>query len=764
MLAVLGLLVMTGAAYYPAARAGFVWDDESYITHSRNERTPGDLWRIWTDPRSVPQYYPLVHTMFWVEYHLWGDRPAGYHVINIALHALGAVLLWRVLRRLKVPGAWLAAAIFAVHPIHVETVAWATERKNVLSGALAMGAMLALLRFYGVGDSKAKPPTGGTVAMGEQSEASTTGLNWSAYLCALVLFVAAVLSKTVVSVLPVVVVMLLWWKGRPLDRRHLLPLAPMLVVGAIFGSLTATLEKFHVGAIGQDWDFSLLERCLIAGRAFWFYIGKLLWPHPLVFVYPRWTIEAASAAAYIWPVAAAALFASFAALSSRFGRGMLVALGVFVVGLAPASGFFDVYPMRFSFVADHFVYLASVGVIVLGVAGASRGLSNRSRPVRIAAVSLAAVLLLVLGGLTWSRCHDYRDAQTLWLDTVEKNPGAMIGLHNLATMRFDEGRFDEALRYLEQARDARPKHPLAYETLGWFYEKRGEGDRAMEYYRRSIACYSGDEPQRGVAHQGLGRLLAERGDDAAAVEEFRRALRCRPWADEVTGLLGRSLLRLGRFEEAGGALERFIATRPTDVTALFALGSAYQKTGRLQLAAEHYMRVLQLDAAHAGAHNNLGAMHAAAGRAQVAIEHFAQAVKINEQDVSARMNLGMALAAAGRRDEAKVQLSDVLAREPDSVRGLLAMAQLLAGERGATAEVYDEAIALARRACELTERKDFMSLQTLAVVLRQAGRRAEGDKAMEEAARLAEAHGGHDVAKRLRANWAGETQPPPPAP
>src|SRR5688572_14862801 len=356
------LLAMTLIAYLPAFRAGFIWDDPDYVVNNATLRSLDGLRQIWFVPRATPQYYPLVHTSFWIEYQLWRLNPAGYHAVNVLLHALAAVLLWRVLKLLDVPGAWLAAAIFAVHPMHVESVAWVTERKNVLSGVFYLAAALAYFRSsFGLWGS----------GIGEDKDTAVDSSNTrhpkpdTRYSLSLGLFVCALLSKTVTASLPATILLVIWWKRGRITRRDVVPLIPFFVIGVALALNTARLEREHVGASGAEFDFSALDRILIAGRAAWFYAWKLIAPVNLSFIYPRWTIDDRAAWQYAFPLAAVALVAALFVLRHRIGRGPLVAILFFGGTLVPALGFFNVYPMRYTFVADHFAYHASIGIIVL---------------------------------------------------------------------------------------------------------------------------------------------------------------------------------------------------------------------------------------------------------------------------------------------------------------------------------------------------------------------------------------------------------------
>ena len=429
------IILLTVAAYIPAMHAGFIWDDDFYVTANPTLRSLGGLAAIWLKPGATIQYYPLVFTSFWVEHHLWGLHPFGYHLVNILLHAINAVLLWRVLQRLEIPGAWWAAAIFALHPVNVESVAWITERKNTLSGLFYLLAALAWLRY--------RPLT---------TSESAREPDWRYYWLALALFACALFSKTVTCSLPAVLMLVIWWKTGRLDKRDGLALAPWFGLGILSGLVTRWMEQ-RAGAHGAYWELSFVQRCLVAGRALWFYAGKLFWPRQFTFVYPRWEIDARAAWQYTFPLAALVVLAALWLLRSRIGRGPLAAVLCFAGTLVPALGFFDVYPFRYSFVADHFQYLACIGLITLTTSAVTvigRRITDEGR--RFDGTSAAAALLLILGATTWSQAHIYQNEEILWRDTLAKNPDASIAHNNLGIELQNMGRLPEAIEQLEQAR------------------------------------------------------------------------------------------------------------------------------------------------------------------------------------------------------------------------------------------------------------------------------------------------------------------------
>src|SRR5262245_28253324 len=583
-----GLLALTVLVYLPVLRAGFVWDDDDLVT--KNELLHG--WQGLADvglrPGSALQYYPLAFTSWWAQYHAWSLAAVGYHVVNVLLHGMSAVVLWLVLLRLGVPGAWTAAAVFALHPVHVESVAWVSELKNVQSGLFYLLAVLAALRWLAL-------------------DGAEPAVRRRAYGVALVCFVAAMLSKTVTVTLPVVLAMIVWWRRGTIGRPLVLALVPLVALGLAAGTLTLWMEHHYVGAIGAEWSLSLPERVLVAGRAPWFYLGKLVWPSELSFVYPRWTLDPSAWWQWLFPLGTVAVLAALVAFRGRLGRAPLVAALYFLVTLAPALGFFDVYPMRYSFVANHFQYLASLGPIVVVVAFAAKALADRPR----ARVALSGVLLAVLGALTWRQALAYRNPETLWRDTLAKNPSAMIAHNNLGTELLGQGRRREA---------------------------REEFEEAIRLARGSSAW----EP-----HNNLGRALMQEGQLAEAAEHFREAVRLaeaaasrpQPAVCVIHNNLGLALLNQNRVADAAVEFERSLQLRPDYTDALYNLGNARAIEGKLDEAEAAFTRVLQLDERYAVAHNSLGNVLAMRGLRDEAIRHYQRALEIDPAYADARANL-----------------------------------------------------------------------------------------------------------------------------
>ena len=570
------LAAMVLVAYAPATGAGFIWDDDAYVTANRTLRSVDGLRQIWFEPLATPQYYPLVHTTFWIEYHLWGPNAPRFHSINILLHATSAILLWRLLRRLRVPGAWLGAALFAVHPIAVESVAWITERKNVLSLTFALAAMLAFLRFAPAEENDAANDP-------QQSHSARPAARWGWYALAFGLFLAALLSKTVVASLPAVLLVIYWWKRGRLTWTETAPLVPFLMVGAGLGGVTAWLEIHRVGAEGEEWPQNIVERTLIAGRAAWFYAGKLAWPQPLTFFYPRWTIDISAWWQYLFPAAAVGLIVALWLARGRIGRGPLAAVLIFGGVLFPALGFLNVYPFRFSFVANHFAYHASIALLALAAAGGVLAARRISADLRGIAVLAAAIVLLSLVLVTGREASIYRSPETLYRATIERNPQSAISYANLALHLNDLGRYDEALEMARDAVRVGPREAAAHNNLGMVLLSLGNRDGfkpgQIEEAERHLNDCLAINPKYAPAFSNLAYIMITSRRNEEAMSFFSRALDIDPRDARSLYGMGMVLEATGKRAEAIDYYARAVEQNPRFVQARQALERAGQLAG-----------------------------------------------------------------------------------------------------------------------------------------------------------------------------------------
>lgn len=514
----LGIVGVVLVAYLPAIRGGFVWDDDSWTTKMAGLlRDVSGLRAIWFRPTAMQQYYPVTGTSFWIDFHLWGFQPLPYHLENVLLHAASAVLVWRLLRRLKVGGSWTAGALFGLHPLMVESAAWITERKNVLSVVLFLAAFRAYAAFdddwrpYGPGDSRA--PSG--IARRRRV---------GAYLLALLLFLCALLAKTVACTFPAVVLLVSWWRRGRLDwRRDVLPLLPFFVAASGMSALTAYLEVIHAGARGPDYVLTFPQRILIAGRAFWFYLDKLFWPANLCFVYPRWSPNPRVWTQWLYPVAAVAALGTLWRARERIGRGPLTAVLFYAGTLFPALGFVNLYYMRYSFVCDHWSYLPSIGITAL-FGSFLAALWERFRRFRLTGPAIVGGALLILGALTSQQADKYADLESLWRTTLACNPDGWIAYTNLGNLLFRRGDVDEAIVNFQRALRIKPDLYEAHTSLGVALGSTGQLGAALAELQTAIAI----NPAYAEAHYDLALVHERAGKLKDALHELEEAVRLKP--------------------------------------------------------------------------------------------------------------------------------------------------------------------------------------------------------------------------------------------
>jgi tetratricopeptide (TPR) repeat protein len=657
------LFVVTFAAYLPALDGQFLWDDDAHVT-APSLRSLSGLWRIWADARATQQYYPLTHSAFWLAYQLWGANPIGYHVLNVALHVASALLFWQVLRRLRVRGAWLAAAIFALHPVNVESVAWITELKNTLSGVFYLAALLAYLHF---------DPPGEALPATRRKGAVNDPRDWRVYGLALALFVGALLSKTVTASLPAALLLIVWWKeGRLSWRRHAVPLLPFFVIGAALGLTTAWVERHLLGAEGEAFAFTWVDRGLIAGRALWFYASKLLWPVNLIFIYPRWTIDRLAWWQYLYPASALAILLALWTVRGRLGRGPLAAALFFGGTLVPALGFFNVYPFLYSFVADHFQYLACLGLITLGSALIAGGLARAGAWQRPAGHAVCTVLLLVLAALTWRQAHLYQDLERLYRDVIARNPSGGMAYLNLGGFYWQQGRHAEAIDVYRTLIAVRPDYVRAYSNLGVVYASEGRYEEAIGLYRRALAI----KPDFMAAHYELGLAHAAQGRHADAIAEYRAALAIQPDSGAARYQLGRSLAARGQQAEAIAEYKAALGLTPDFVAGYQSLAAAYNDLGRYPDAIAALKAALAIMPGSSETYNNLGLLYRKHGQLAEAIAAYRSAIAIKPDFAAAYTNLGAAYGAQGNYREAIAAWQSAVRLDPSSSAGQAAQANI----------------------------------------------------------------------------------------
>jgi tetratricopeptide (TPR) repeat protein len=629
----LGLIVaVTVLAYWPALPGKLLWDDQAHVANP-DLRPVSGLVRIWTDIGATQQYYPVLHSAFWLEHRLWGDNVVGYHLVNVLLHACSAFLVLAIMRRLALPGAWLAALIFALHPVEVESVAWISEQKNTLSGVFCLSAVFLYLDF-------------------DQTRRR------SRYVAALGLFALAVLAKTVTGTLPAALLVVLWWKrGRISFSRDVLPLVPWFVLGVSAGVVTAWVERNFIGAQGPDFALTIMQRGLLAGRAACFYFEKLLWPRDLIFIYPRWKLDPGDWTQYVYPLVVVSVLVALVVLA-RTRRGPLAGCLVFLGTLVPALGFVNVYPFLYSFVADHFQYLAGLGIIIPASVALVEVFARQPLVARRWAPVAGAGLAALLAVLTWRQSATYRDSITLYRETLARNPDCWMAHNNLALASVKSpADAPEALRHYEEALRLKPDFAEAHVNLGNLLALLpGRASEARAHFEAALRI----QPELSGAHFGLGNLLADLpGHAAEALAHYEIAVRLDPHRVEILAALADALART---------------------------------PGRQPEAVERYEQALQLRPGSAQLHNNLGRELAAIpGRLPDAVSQFQAALICDPTLAAAQVNLGAAFVRMpGRLDDAIAQFQSALKLQPDLAALHFDLANALAKKPGHPQEAIDE--------------------------------------------------------------------------
>jgi protein O-mannosyl-transferase len=592
------LLLVVLLAYQPAWHGGLVWDDDAHVTAPALRSWHG-LYRIWFEVGATLQYYPFVHSVFWIEHKLWGDATLGYHLVNIFLHVAAAVMVAAILRRLAIPGAYLAAAIFALHPVQVESVAWITELKNTLSGVFYLAAALLYFRFD-----------------------RTRKTDW--YLSALGFFLLALLTKTVTGTLPGALLVIFWWqRGRLSWDRDVLPLAPFFLLGAGLGMFTAWWELKLNHCDGPEFELTRIARVLIAGRVVWFQLGKLFWPVDLTFIYPRWNIDAGDWQQYLYPLGAAALLAA-AWTIRKWSRAPLAALLYFGGTLFPVLGFFNLYTYRYSFVADHYQYLACLGIIAWFSAEAAMLWQVFEGRRRVIAQAACVAMVSLLASLTWKQSAEYADVQTLFRQTIALNPGCWMAYTNLGNSLAGQGRFDDAIVQYEQAVQIKSGDAETRYNFANALAARGRVEDAITQYQECLRI----RPDFVAARFNLGLALDGRGQIDDAIKQYERAVDIDPKFAAGHVNLGIALARRDRVTEAIEHFQKALAINPDYAEAHFNLAVALARGGQIDAAIEQFQKALALRRDYADAQFSLAVLFASSGRAGEALEHYQAALRL----------------------------------------------------------------------------------------------------------------------------------------
>jgi protein O-mannosyl-transferase len=517
--AVLTLVVFL--VYQPAWHGTYLWDDDTHLLDNPVLR-PGGFLRTWT-PGTYANYWPVTATVYRLEFELWGFDPLGYHLVNIALHALSTVLLWRILIRLQVPGGFLAAAIFALHPVNVESVAWITQLKNTLSLALALGAVLLYLRH---GDCRLLPGAMGSTTRTEPvagktgtvpSAPGTASGNWQ-FAASLALFLLSLLAKGMTLTLPLVLLVLAWWQRGAVGWRDLLRTLPFFLIAALMTGMEVFQQHYAAGGLDVRSD-GLLSRVAVAGCAVWFYLWKAVWPVNLIFVYPRWDLSEPGLLKFLPGVLLVVILAVAWHRRRSWGRPVVTAIVCYIVLLLPALGFVNIFFMLYSLVADHWQY-AALTVFCVAAAGALTVFAQRFRVPPPTRVAFCLFLLTTLAVQTFRQSRMYADIETLYRTTLERNPECWLFRNNLGNLLSDRGDFDAAIEQYEMAIKTRPEYADAEHNFGVALGRQNRTDEAIAHFEEAVRLNS----DWAKGHRDLAKALARQEHITEAIQHFRRAL------------------------------------------------------------------------------------------------------------------------------------------------------------------------------------------------------------------------------------------------
>jgi tetratricopeptide (TPR) repeat protein len=703
----LGLVVLLGV-YSPALNGGFVWDDDAWTTKLLPLfTTSGGLVRIWANDPLLQQYYPLTASTFWLDWQLWKGWTLPYHVENVLLHGFCAGLLGLVLTRLRLPGAWLAAAVFAFHPVMVESVAWITERKNSLSLAFTLAALLAY--SHAVNDWQ-----------------PDQRLRLRPWVFALLFCLGALLAKVTAFVLPPALLLIAWWKhGRLQWRRDVLPVLPFFLVAFALGSFVWWLESCHVGAEGGEFQASITQRILSAGRACWFYLWKLLWPSGLSFIYPDWRTQPAQLWHWLFPLSIPAILFTTWFLRGRIGRGPLVAQLLYLGAIFPVSGILNVYGALFSPVWDHWVYVPAIALI----APLCAVIATRVKLI----VCLPVVALLA--ALSWQQSAQYIGKEELWLETIRRNPEAWIAQTNHGIALSLQGRHEEGARFLRQAIEVRPHYPKAYANLGGILLRQGDHAGAIEAYEKAMQQ---DPSLTAFSRYNIGGAMLMMKRQPEALEQLHASFALDPTNTQALTTL-----------KSFNSVPEPLPAGPTSADHIRA-GLAALQGGRTPEAAGRFLAALDLDPQQFDAAYNYADLLLQQGRAREAVPLLDEALRQQPDHSLARHNRAIAAAQLGQFAVARRFYEEVLVRDPSQVGSSNNLAWLLATCPDEQVRDGAKAVILVQNALAKMGNAHPVLARTLAAALAECHRFDEAVTTAQTALEAATRAGSQPLADSLR--------------
>jgi protein O-mannosyl-transferase len=708
--AVGSIILCVVLAYLPSLNGGFVLDDDVLLTGNGLIKASDGLYRFWFGAESY-DYWPASNSTLWIEWRLWKMHPAGYHATNLVLHIISALLIWIILRKLSIPGAFLAALIFAVHPVNVESAAWIASRKNLIAINFFLLSILWYLKFLQRAPSTAHsllttdhgpPPTFSSFILHPSSFNIWYWLSLSA-------FILAMLGKGSAAFLPIILLAIVWWM-RKITRWDMLRTAPFFLAAAVLVPVNIWFQTHGAARVYRSADF--IERMLGAGGVVWFYLYKAILPLDLSIMYPQWHIRSGNLTWWLPLIAAAAITAVLWRYRRSWGGPFLFAWFFFCAALTPVLGFADVGFMQYSLVADRYQHMAIIAVIALTAAGWSLWrdglLKNGVAPVlgpmrknRVAPVlgpvrkngvapvlgpvrknGVAPVLEPVRrshkrfwyffrfpfnffrqsrpGSRTWATLCASPSSKT-WA-TMCANATAVVVVCTLIFLsRHQAGLYSDAVTFYRAVLEKYPNSCQMRNNLGIALVQTGRTQDAIDQYKQALQLKR-DYPE---SYNNLGDIMADAGRWSEAIDLYRQAIRFDPEYFAAYNNLGNAFEKLGRIKEAIDYYRQAVQIHPQFAEAHYNLGNALSSTGGATEAIEHYEKSVKLNPDFVAAYNNLGMALVREGRFQEAIDRYQQALRIKPDFPEAHNNLGIILNETGRTQEAIDHYQQALRLKPD---------------------------------------------------------------------------------------------------
>jgi len=629
------LIILCLGVYASSCKNGFIWDDDDYVYNNSYIQNAEGLKYIWLS-RKTPQYYPIIFTMFWLEHKLWGLNPFGYHVVNLIFHIINALLLFLILQKLCPGFAFPVALLFAIHPIQVETVAWITERKNIMALFFFQLALLAYLRFDRVGNIKS-------------------------YLIVIGFFICALLSKSISVCFVFIPVLYKWFKDNKVNFREIKISLPLIFIGFLAAINTIYMEFYHVGARGVDWSLSLLGRFILSGRIALFYIYKVCFPFKFMFFYPRWSVDVTIWWQWIFSISVISFLIFLFYYRRHIGRAAIVLFSFYIISIFPALGFFNVYPMIYSFVADHFSYLSMPWLLLLICSStyfifdklSNRFLFLKSYLGKISGWLIFSIIIISMCVKSQALTRNYNNIFIFWKDSIAKNPQSWMAYNNLGLAYARAGKDQEAIANYKKSIEINPKYVQAYNNLGLAFGRRGEHKQAIDYYRKALEI----NPDSAETYNSLGLIYDSLGEFNKARGYYEKSIEIKPnyiYAYNNLGLLYDSL---GQQSKAVVVLIKAIKINSNYAEIYNTLGIVNYHQEKYKEAVSNYQRAIEIDFNFADAYYNLGVVYVSLGEHKKAINNFKKSIEIYPSFAKAYYNLGAVFLRIHQYAKAEINLN-----------------------------------------------------------------------------------------------------------